>query len=272
MKGNFFATYIIGPLILIAVLGTLYFFYNSASDSELTEAYQNYLQGEKSQTVNERKETFNNALKNYLEIEKKYDSEYSSGKLYYNIGDTYYQLEEYPLAAYYFYRAQALRPNDAMVRRNLETTLKKLDLTLKESKSPFRILFFFHNNFSLPTRLQFFSLLLIATFAMISANIWRPSNKLKAALYVFEALLVIMCLSLLFTRYLTTPEGVVVHSTPLYRDAGRQFAQVTPKPVSAGEKVEVLDVLNEGLWIKIKTPEGDLGYIPSDKIKVIPTT
>jgi hypothetical protein len=76
-------------------------------------------------------------------------------------------------------------------------------------------------------------------------------------------------MSLLYSRYVEALEGVLVKSTFLYRDKGKEYAKVLDHPSSTGLKVQILDVQANGTWLKILTPDGTLGYVPAESIRLI---
>lgn len=234
----------------------------------LKEAQANYAAGEKAPTITQRKEAFNQALTLYTKIEGNTSSN-NNGKVYFDIANTYFQLEEYPMAILYYYRALALRPGDEKVRQNLTITLNKLGLAGPSKPSIFDQLFFFHTQYSLPERLQLFFIFGLALLGCASAYIWQPQRWLKHAMLVLGTLCTLFLLSACYTRYFSSIEGVMIHTTSLYRDAGEQYSKVSEKPVLPGAKVKVLEVLQNGAWLKILTPTDEVGYIPANVIRVI---
>lgn len=254
-------------IIIISILAIL--LWPKGIERQLNEAYASYEKGEKADTIAARKESFNRALSIYTDIEDHYDVAFSDGKLYYNIANTYFQLQEYPLASLYYYRAIALMPRNDKVKRNLDITLAKLSVPSLKEESIFKQIFFFHYYLSLPERLQLFFILGLLGTICFSLSIWFSWRFLKSAGFLLAICEMILLLSLAWTFYLAPVEGVLTHATILYRDAGFQYAPVSEKPALAGVKVEVVDVLQEGKWLKILTPNGSLGYVPQDSIRLI---
>lgn len=234
----------------------------------IQEAYASYSTGETSDTISQRKEAFNRALALYTQLAE-HSPKYGDGKLYYNIANTYFQLEEYPWAILYYYRALALRPTDEKVKHNLAMGLKKLEIVEPLGPSTFQSLFFWHNNLSLPERLQLLFLLGILLLGCASIYIWWRQSWLIYVILVLLVCWVAILFSVAYTRYFSPIEGVLIHTTALYRDAGEQYAKVTDQPVLQGMKVRVLDVLHEGRWLKIYTPSGEIGYVPYTTIRIV---
>ncbi len=261
-------------LLLGAILYFVFFEYNYDQhqlEEDLNKALLSYQKGENGKSVAERKQGFNAALDSYTQLEKKYKPCYGTGKLYYNLANTYFQLGEYPTAILYYYRAYNLMPRDPEVQHNLDTALEKLHLTKVESVSPIKSLFFFHTYFSLPERLIIFFYLGLALLVLFSMWIWFPAIKflLKYAIILICIGYFLLFLSLLYSRYIEPLEGVLVKSSFLYRDKGKQYAKVLDSPSLAGLKVQILDVQAKGAWLKILTPDGTLGYVPAESLRLI---
>jgi tetratricopeptide (TPR) repeat protein len=259
----------------ILILSLLYFFISVVHNEKkgiaekLTQAYEFYKKGETAQTIAQRKAAFNSALQIYLQLENQENPHYGNGKLYFNIANTYFQLGEYPLAILYYERALALMPRNSDVKHNLATTQGKLNLPLKGRDSVFHSFFFFHFYPSLSERLQIFFSICLLLIIIASSYVWWHKTWLKKGAILCGFFVLVLLCSLMYTRYMEPLEGILVHATTLYRDAGAQYAKVTNKPFPEGSKVQILDVRENGKWLKIITPNGTLGYVPLDDIRVI---
>lgn len=227
-----------------------------------------YRQGEKAQTLSERQKSFNQALNLYLQAEEQYQPKYGNGKLYLNIGNTFFQLEEYPQAILYYYRAQTLLPRNRQVDHNLNLALSKQGVSESSpSTGMWSYLFFFHNFISLPERLQLFGILTLLLLFGISFYVWK--RQYKKWIYILVAIWLLILFSIAYSRFFAPIEGVITHTTLLYRDAGREYAPVSEKPIRAGIKVKILNVLDKGEWLKVVTNTGEVGYLPYENLTII---
>lgn len=235
----------------------------------LEEAGQFYQLGETATTVSERKEAFNSALSRYLDLEKKYKPHYGNGKLYYNIANSYYQLDELPLAIYYYYQAFKLAPRDVQTQHNLSQALQKLHLNQMPPELLSGQTLTLGTILSLPQRLCLFFWTVVVFFLLASLSIWRPFSWLKLALALVGIVALFLLGTLVYNRFISVQEGVLVQASSLYRDAGTQYAKASNEPLPAGLKVEVVSIRNDGSWIKILSPDGALGYVSSEAIKLL---
>lgn len=258
-------------LILAAVCVS--YFANSSSqnnlEDELGKALSAYRQGESGTTIAARKQGFNSALDIYTQLEQKYKPCFSTGKFYYNLANTYFQLGEYPTALLYYYRAQALQPRNDDIQHNLNVALEKLNLPKQEPSSDVQKIFFFHHYLSMPERLQILAYLGIGLLAVISLRIAYPKFFFKYIITVLGIIYFLFSASLLYSRYVEPLQGILVKSSYLYRDKGKEYAKVYKTASAAGLKVEILDIQSQGTWYKILTPDGVLGYVPQESIRVI---
>jgi tetratricopeptide (TPR) repeat protein len=259
---------------LVVLGGVLYYFLTvsyvtNQTKEEMRQAYVEYASGETAKTIGERKTAFNKSLELYTAIEKQFSPVNSDGRLYYNIANNYFQLGEYPYAVLYYNRSLKLAPRDDKAKHNLNITLEKLGIKPAKEGSAFNKIFFFHTNFSLPERRQIFFFLSLITIFFASTYVWQEKQWMKQLSSLMGILAALILLSLGYSHYIAPIEGIIVRSTILYRDAGVQYAKVVEDPVLSGKEVEVLDVLKDGKWLKIMTPEGNMGYVPHEAIIII---
>jgi tetratricopeptide (TPR) repeat protein len=235
----------------------------------LQEAEKAYFLGEQTDRIEERKTTFNQSLKLFLDLDQRYSPTFGNGKFYFDLGNNFFQLEEYPQALLYYYRAEQLRPRDEKVQTHLALTQKKLGITPSSEAYAFDWLFFFHHRLSLPERLQLLFALALLTFALVSCYIWVRRPWIYALMVMALIATAPFCLSVAYSHALNPIEGVLVQSSLLYRDAGLHYAKVKPDPLLAGGRVKVLDVTKAGKWLKIQTHDGTVGYVPQEALRII---
>lgn len=242
----------------------------SAVNSKILQAsYQSYIEGEHSTTPAGRMDNFNKALAGYKELEQKQQPVNGTGRLYFNLANTYYQLEQYPWAALYYYRAQNLMPRDDKVRQNLALTLGKLQQPLPKPPTIWQKLFLIGPTLSIPEALQLLALATLVCFFAASWMVWGHSRWLKALLFVTLCPLLFLAASLGYQRYFAPLNAVVVKATPIYRDAGTQYSQVQNEPLPGGMKLEILQLMPDGQWIKVALPDGTIGFVPIEALRLI---
>jgi len=256
-----------GVLILVVIL-FLSIFAMRTNDDKIKLAEDNYNQGVSAKTIYDRKVAFNSALNMFLELELDYHPEFGDGRLYFDIGNTYFQLEEYPLAIYYYSKAEKLMPRDERVQHNLTIARDKLSIA-KPSSNDFMQFFFLSSFISLPERLQIFFLASIIAIFLCSRWLWTRKRFYRNSAILALSVVAIAILNVGITRYFSPVHAVLIHASELRRDAGTAFAKVGDLPIYAGTTVEVLETAKDAHWLKIVAPNGDFGFIPQESARIL---
>lgn len=231
----------------------------------LQEANKAIEQGEHATTLLDRKKAFNRALSLYVAMEKEGDP---SPKLLETIGNTYYQLNEYSLALLYYYRSLKLDPNQESVQTSLRLAEGKLDL----EESPLTRTWFkqlIHRLPAMPLQWEFLFWTGLAIFIIFSLCIWLPSPFTYSACRLVTSLASLILLMFVLKFYLTPLEAILIYPSGLYQNASFKDPQLIAQPLSEGVRLEVLETLKEGSWLKVRTSDQTIGYIPLDAIRII---
>lgn len=257
--------------VLAFVLAVVFLFLGRPKEvkAQLRDASESYRQAEKAETVADRAASLNQALSVFSELEKSHEPTFGNGKLYFNLGNVYYQLEQYPMAIYYFAKAKILMPRNALADQNLNLSLSKMGVKWHESASPFRKLGFFHDRISLPERLQAFFAFAVLTFILASLWIWFSVKSLEWPIGLSGMIAFLLFCSILYSRYWAPIEGVAVQAALLYRGPGNEYPKLSEDPLTPGSKVAVLGLEKDGDWIKISTSDGTLGYVFQQAIRLL---
>lgn len=244
-------------VIMISSIGNVYSFEDNG--------YLQYIEGEKAVIASQRRIAFNNALLFYLQTAQ----ERPSGKLLYNIGNCYYQLGEYGLAILYYNRALKELPRNKTILHNLEITKRKVGSEVEPKSYVGNFFLYFHRYLSIYERELVIIGLSILAFVFASLNIYIPSSTFQKMCLWLLGIAIAFLISIFWTSYFSTPEAIVIRSTPLYAGAGPQYVTIKGKIATQGAKIEILEVENGGNWLKIKLPTGEEGYISKEYCRTI---
>ena len=211
---------------------------------------------------------FDSALVIYKDI---VDQGYSSATLYYNIGNTYYKLRNYPLAIYYYEKSLKLEPNNEDTKHNIE--IAKLFLTDKIEAVPELFIKTWwnklSNSFSANTWAILTLILIGATLACIFFYITAKSRILKKSMFFIGILMIILMTSSLSIsakkyNYISTHnEGIIITPTITIKSSP-STSGVDLFVLHEGSKVKILD--NTDGWEKIKIANGSIGWLPSTSV------
>ncbi len=230
---------------------------NEALFDRATEAYN----GGKYQT----------AVDSYLEI---LENGKHSPELYYNLGNTYYKLNQIAPSIYYYEKALLLKPNDAEIKNNLayarNMTLDAIE-TLPETgfakiyNSLLGFLSFDQWSYVAVVFVVLFVLLYIAFYY------FRYSSRKRSA-FVLSIICLLMAVIAVVFAYLEynafkadRPAIVFAQESSVKSEPNKTSQEAFA--LHEGTKVIVLDALND--WKKIRIADGTTGWIPSEDIKIL---
>lgn len=231
----------------------------SVGDDRLLLAYDSYVIGEKAVNIAERREAFNRALSFYAQIERDYL--YDDGRLYANIGNCFFQLEEYGWSIFYYRKALMKMPREEKIRKNLETAQKKTG-TLQEDR-----IFFANYRFSKEECVFFSALCFFFWIVFFSFYLWLRYKILGFISLFLGVGGIFFSASLLYFHFLFYGKGICVQSTLLHCDAGSHYALVRKSAVLPGEQVKILLVHENGEWCKVLLSDGSVGYVHSQTFR-----
>lgn len=218
----------------------------------VNEVYQAYQSGVDSSTVAGREVSFNKAL----QLMHQLDSE--SGELFYDIGNSYYQLEQYPWALFYYLKAQKELPRDREVQQNISATQQKLELPV-ETHQPWIPL-------SVSEELLIAQLLILMTTLFLSFRIWFKDRFLMPFSDVLLGITLVFLLFIGGQYYLTPIQGVLAQAAILYKQPESQSDRVFLDPLPPGTVLQIIGESEQGEWIKVTNEKGVVGYVQANKL------
>lgn len=252
-------THIITRFVLLFIIGFSLFFDAKAQKPEELLTQANSLYNENS---------FDSALVVYKNI---IDQGYSSATLYYNIGNTYYKLRNYPLAIYYYEKSLKLEPNNTDTQHNIE--IAKLFLTDKIEAVPELFIKTWWNNlsnlFTINTWAVITLILIGISLMCIFFYITAKTKVFKKSMF-FLGILTVMLTICSFSisakkhNYISSHnEGIIITPTITIKSSP-STSGVDLFVLHEGSKVKILD--NTDGWEKIKIANGSTGWLPASAV------
>ena len=212
-----------------------------------------------------------NAVENYQII---IDAGLESAIIYYNLGNSYFKLDDVPSAILYFEKAKKLNPDD----EDLDFNLNVAKTQVLDKIEPMPELFFkswwrdmvtmFTSDTWTKTSIAFFILFFVLlSFYLLSG--YTPIRKLS-----FYAGLIVLVLSVFtfmfasqkFTIEKNLKEAIVFAPTITVKSSPNQNS-VDLFVIHEGSKVKVIDEVGE--WFKIRIANGSIGWLPLNTVKMI---
>ena len=189
-----------------------------------------------------------------------------NGRLYYNIGNTYFRLGDIGRAILNYERAARYMPRDENIRANLDyARSRRADrVEPEESEQIFKTLFFLH--YDVPLRIK------LIIFASLFALLWIcASIRLFAAILVLRTCIVISAvLSGLFLASIVVervdavrnPEGVVVAREVIARKGDAETYQPSfTEPLHSGTEFVLLE--ERSGWLHVELKDRSRCWIPA---------
>lgn len=211
---------------------------------------------------------YDSALALYEEI---VEQGYSSATLYYNLGNTYYKLKNYPLAIYNYEKSLKLDPNNDDTKHNIE--IAKLFLTDKIEAVPELFIKTWWNNLSNMFTLNTWSIISLVmigcSLACIFFYITAKTRGLKKSMFFTGLLMIVLAICSISIsakkhNYISTHnEGIIITPTITIKSSPSN-SSVDLFVLHEGSKVKILDK-TEG-WEKIKIANGSIGWLPSTAV------
>ncbi|WP_011174664.1 SH3 domain-containing protein [Candidatus Protochlamydia amoebophila] len=251
---------------MMFLVSFLFFFFplEAYQEASLQQANQYYENGLRASTFQERKNAFNQALHLYLSVE---NAQGSSSKLNQAIADTYFQLEEYPWSILYYERAKEQNPRNSIIQEHLYITQNKLGLTPMKNSRINDYLLSSYLSFSDKVYMFFYSFLSFVFFMTIF--IWIRTQFTKILSFLTGSLVLYSLLNLIISLYIIPIYAIFITSTGLYRAPSLEEPQLSTIPFLAGQKIQVIDIAHQGNWLKVIDDNHQIGYVPSQSIRII---
>ncbi len=247
-------------IIFILLFGTLSSFGNIKHDSLLVKANLQYNEG-----------LYNEAIQSYLQI---VESDIESAQLYYNLGNTYFKIDDLTSAILYYEKAKKINPNDEDIIYNLGVANSRI---VDKIESVPKIIFKrwwnqFYNMFSANNWAKVAIGLFIITLFFIAIYLLARTRFIKKTFFILGLIFLLLSISSYFVSYQkyyytkTHKEAILFTPTITVKSSPNRNS-VDLFVIHEGTKVYVLDRV--GKWIEIRIANGSIGWLPASEVKYI---
>ena len=199
------------------------------------------------------------------------DSDLESVPVYYNMGNAYYKMREYPMSIYCYEKALKLDPSNEEVRTNLEIA----NLAIVDKIEPVPQSFIVRWWHSLKTMcssdlwawfsVAAFALLLICAFLFFRS---RRVGLRKLGFFMGIIFLIVFALSVVFAAQLkqaaNTQDQAIIMSPTVTVKSSPAESSVDLFVLHEGAKVTILETSNG--WNKVRIANGSIGWLEVDKM------
>ncbi len=257
----FFIFVILGILAPLPALG-------SQNHEELLQQANTFFhQANESVNNEEKKQLYEKALLRYETVSK----EIANGKLFYNIGNTYFLLDDIGRAITNYRRAEQFMPNNKQLQQNLGLALQKRqdNIPTKQQDKLMHTLFFWHYDLSEGMRTAIFagvySAFWLCTGLMLLTPLVIP-RWLPASLLVLTMMFSTSLLADRFAPPKTT--GVIVAEKIMARQGdGLNYKPSFTASLHAGTEFTLLE--ERGKWLHVELMDGRRCWLQATSSELI---
>jgi len=177
-----------------------------------------------------------------------------NGRLYYNIGNCYFRMEDLGRAILNYRRAEQYIPNDTNLRQNLDfARRKRLDrIDVPERTQALKTVLFFHYDVGQRTRALVFSVAFGLVWLLLTLRVLVRWAVLAwgAGLSAVVAALMLGSLTAEWRQLRTVRPGVItVAETTARKGDGTSYEPAFTEPLHAGTEFRILE--DRGEWIEV---------------------
>lgn len=213
------------------------------------------------------RQLYEKALLRYEQIAK----DVQNGRLYYNIGNSYFALADIGRAIVNYRRAENLMPGDDNLAQNLAYVLSKRQdvIPARQGEKLLQTLFFWHYDLSHHARLLLFSGCYLLFWLAAGLMFFTPVPVPKWLTGSLLALSLLLATSLVFEHTAAGPAaGVVVSSEVVARQGdGRNYQPSFTAPLHAGTEFRLLEKRTN--WLRVQLNDGRQCWLPAQSCELI---
>lgn len=246
---------------IILIISFLVSYFSIAQNEELFE--------QANTLYNEGK--YQEAINNYLKIS---ESGKHSPSLYFNLGNSYYKLNQVAPSIYYYEKALLLAPGDADIKNNLlyaqNMTVDAIDAL---PQTGFSRLFqkiigkLSYDSWGILSIV--FMVLFVTGFLLYYFSVYQEKKRLFFIISMFCLLISLLSLFFSFNQYnyIKNQNPAIVFAKEIGVNAEPNNRSEEVFVLHEGTKVNVEDEMND--WKKITLADGKTGWLPASEIKEV---
>ena len=248
------------PTLLIAAMLIALLSYASENQLIIARANKAYTDG-----------MYNNAVDLYKQV---ISSGFESWELYYNLGNSYYKLNDFPSAILFYEKARKLNPGNEDIDFNLKVTNNKITDKIEPLPELFYkrwsralVELFPVDTWARIVVLFFLLSLASALLYFISQRIFLKKIGFWAGIVFFISSLVSFNFS--YQNYLALQDNTeaIVFTPTVTIKSSPDEKSIDLFVLHEGTKVRILD--NIGTWYEIRIANGSVGWLPSSAVEKI---
>ena len=218
-----------------------------------------------------QKADYTTAIDNYKSIINK---GYSNSQVYFNLGNSYFKLKDFPNSILYYEKAYKLNSSDGDIRHNLKLANKNITDKIEPIPDFFMKRLWLDLVFSqkidswaiLSLVALFLALLLFILFFLSGNPSLKKTGFYSAFLFLFLSLLT-YALAWQQENFLNENNNAIIFESSLTVKSAPDEKSTALFVIHEGTKVIITETLGE--WNKVKLENGNMGWIKSKTFQII---
>ena len=195
-----------------------------------------------------------------------------NGRLYYNLGNIHFHLDDLGRAILNYRRARDYIPDDPNLQQNLAfARAQRADAFAEpEQRRILKTLFFWHYDFTAHTRSLVFAGAFVAVWLLLALRIFFRSAWLTGMAVVAGLAGLLMLGSLLQThleRQRSRPGVILAREVVARLSDSENASPAFTEPLHAGTEFELIEDRNE--WHQVRLPDGQTCWLPAAAVELV---
>jgi len=195
-----------------------------------------------------------------------------NGKLYYNLGNVWFQRGDLGRAILNYLRAEQYMPNNINLQQNLAYVRQQRKDTFEqtETRKVLNTLFFWHYDVPSGIRLRIFTAVFLAFWGFAAVRLFYRHGAINGGLAVTGVLATLLFVSLTIEarNHHTHPTGVVIAQESVARKGdGETYQPSFSEPLHAGTEFTVLE--DRGGWLHVSLPDERTCWLPRRDVALV---
>jgi len=193
-----------------------------------------------------------------------------NGKLFYNIGNTYFRMNDIGRAILNYNRAALYTPHNEDLRQNLEFARSRRldDIPVPQTRKILQTLFFWHYDISTKVRSSIFLAGFLVCWTALVAKLFfrRPIFNRAAWAGGVVAVLFLASLSIEATAHRRSDLGVIVDSGVTARKGNSDsYERSFKEPLHAGTEFNIIE--DRDTWVQVELMDERRCWLPAQSIE-----
>lgn len=200
------------------------------------------------------------------------DGGIENGKLYYNIGNSYFRIKNIGRAILNYRRAEQFIGNDLNLQTNLEFGRKtrKDQIEEKQETKILKTLFFWHYDLSSKIRLILFTISfgLLWLLATVRVFVKKPVFKWTVSIAALLSILFAGSLAIEYFAFRKSLPGVIISEEVTARKGNSvSYEKSFKEPLHAGTEFVLLE--DRGAWLRVELPDDRTCWVPAADVELV---